>query len=297
MSEKQWLYLTSPMMRGPAVRRWQELCIAAGHDLDADGAFGPIVDKITREVQAALGLKVDGIVGPATLEKMHAKLDSTVATTINPNLPTKPFLIDGVEVWDYRGEVPPPKNGRWTREWSDISGIVLHRTACVLGEKPERYFPVNAHIGVTLEGRIVLAHPWELMIWHGHYPSKWTIGIEYDGNPEGFPGYHWKPGGGPHEITEAQVKAGDVLLKLLTDAFEKHGVQFKYIYAHRQASDQRECDPGFDCWKKIAIPWMEKTGATPGDVGLQGTVFGTGFHIPQSWDPRSPVSGFRVGSK
>jgi len=292
-NKKQWLYLTDPMMHGPAVRRWQELLDSIGYELATDGWFGKVTDRETREAQAAFGVKVDGIVGPKTMDAAHDALGE-------PEDDSQPQVIQGVEVFDYRGQVPPPKNGRWTRKWSSISGVVLHRTACRLGERPERYFPVNAHIGVTLGGRIVLAHPWEMMIWHGHYPSRWTIGIEFDGNPEGYPAkdgkpaYYWKPGGGPDPITDEQVKAGMVLLGLLQDAFSKNGQTFKYIYAHKQSSDQRECDPGWECWEKIAVPWMAKSGAVPGDIGWQGTVFGTGYHVSQHWDKRSPVKGYRV---
>jgi hypothetical protein len=286
---KTWLYKTSPLMRGPAVRRWQEMLCAFNIPVEVDGAFGPNTDAATRRAQKQLKVLSDGIVGPATLEAMGRALGDA------PKLPEQPQVIDGVEVFDYRGHAPPPKNGRHTRLWSEITGIMLHRTACVLGERPQRYFPVNCHIGVTLEGRIVLSHPFEMMIWHGHAPSPWTIGIEFDGNPEGYPGYWWKPGGGPHDITEAQVKAGDVLLKILLDAFKAGGSELKYIYAHRQSSENRECDPGWQCWQKIGVPWMERTGAIPGDSnGFGGTTFGTGFQIPQSWDPRSPAKGFRV---
>lgn len=291
--DKQWLYLESPMQSGPAVKRWQELLVLAGFSTDADGWFGPKTDVKTREAQAWLGVMVDGIVGPKTMEAMQDKVRGNAVTL----LPASPrTVIDGVEVFDYRGKVPHPKNTRadWGDRWPEITGVVLHRTACVLGENPERYWPVNAHIGVTMGGRIILAHPWDLHIWHGHRPSLWCIGIEFDGNPEGYPGYHWKPGGGPHDITPEQVKAGEVLLNLLLDGFKEHGRSFKYVYAHRQASDQRECDPGWQCWQKIAVPWMEKTGAIPGDDnGWGGTTFGSGFQIPQSWDPRSTAS-FRV---
>jgi len=289
----QWIYLDNPHMKGSTVRRWQEMLLAAGYKLPnwgADADFGSETDTATRQAQADLGLLVDGIVGPKTMDAMHDKLSGAVSEP-----PASPMsIIDGVEVHDYRGHAPRPSNYSYDRTWDQIAGVVLHRTACHLGEKPERYFPVNAHIGVTLEGRLILAHRWEDMIWHGHAPSRWTIGIEFDGNPEGYPGYHWKPGGGPHDITPEQVKAGDVLLKMLMDTFQAKGEQFKYIYAHRQSSENRECDPGWQAWQKIAIPWMAKTGATPGDIGLQGTVFGTGYHISQHWDPRSPIAGFRV---
>lgn len=294
--KRQWLFLGDPMMHGAAVRRWQEMCDVAGFHIKADGWFGPKADKITREVQTWLGVQADGIVGPTTIDAMRAKLDQDLH---NPEAPD--FTeINGVQVYDHRGHVPWPKNGKYIRKWQQISGIMLHRTACRLGENPERYYPVNAHIGVTLGGKIILPHKWELMIWHGHYPSTWTIGIEFDGNPSGYPGkdggpgYYWRPGGGPDPITLEQVQAGEVLLDLLLKAFEGNGRKLKYIYAHKLSSEQRECDPGWECWKKIAIPWMEKTGAVPGDVGWQGTTFGTGFHISKHWDPRSPIKGYRV---
>jgi len=289
-----WIRLTNPMTRGPGVRRWQELLHTAGYDVDVDGAFGPDTDAKTRKAQADLGVAVDGIVGEKSIEAMQQKLEGDVDPAKAPMDNIE--LYDDIEVWDYRGKIAMPKNAKPDKgnRWPKLSGVVLHRTACRLGEKPERYFKVNAHMHVTLEGRIILCHPWDLHIWHGHRPSLWTLGIEYDGNPEGYPGYHWSPGGGPDPITDAQVKASDVLLNLLLKEFAENGREFKYIYAHRQASENRECDPGWEAWQKIAVPWMEKTGAVPGDVGFRGTTFGTGFCIPKSWDSRSPVKGFRV---
>lgn len=294
--------LSVPRAFGPKVRRWQEMLLAAGHKLPrwgTDGHFGPETDAATFAAQMQLqgrgyyGGAIDRIVGPATWEAMQAYLDADgrgLETATDRHLTT----IDGVEVHDYRGSVPPPKNGRHTRDWKNITGLVLHRTACRLGERPQRYFPVNCHIGVTLGGRIILPHPWALHIWHGHRPSIWTVGIEFDGNPEGYPGYHWKPGGGPDPITDAQVKAGGVLIQMLAQTFKANASAIKYIYAHRQSSENRECDPGWEAWQKIALPWMDITGATPGDSGRHGTVFGTGYHIPQSWDPKSPIKNFRA---
>jgi len=286
-------------MFGPMIRRWQEMLLAAGHSLPvwgADGYFGEETDAATYIAQLELqrlgyyGGAIDRIVGPATWEAMRDRLDASEPTR---KTKTHMTIVDGVEVHDYRGHVPKPKNGRHVREWKAISGVMLHRTACRLGERPARWFPVNAHIGVTLKGKIILSHPFDLMIWHGHSPSRWTIGIEIDGNPEGYPGYFWRPGGGPDPITDAQVKASAVLIQIIAKEFARNGQTMDYIYAHRQASEMRECDPGWEAWRKIALPWMDITGATPGDAGRQGSTFGTGYHIPQSWDPSSPVKGFR----
>jgi hypothetical protein len=132
------------------------------------------------------------------------------------------------------------------------------------------------------------------MVWHAQKLSWTQIGVEIDGNPEGYPGYHWKPGGGPDPITDEQVRACDVLLEMLMDEFKKQGGKLKHIHAHRQSSENRECDPGWGAWEKIAIPWMKKSKATPGGDDWSGNTFGTGYHISKHWDKRSPVKGFRV---
>jgi peptidoglycan hydrolase-like protein with peptidoglycan-binding domain len=48
------------------VKTLQYLLRARGHDLIADGVFGPVTDAAVRRFQQQEGLAVDGIVGPAT---------------------------------------------------------------------------------------------------------------------------------------------------------------------------------------------------------------------------------------
>lgn len=303
-----WLFLDVPRMRGAAVRRWQELLRSLDYDIGpwgVDGIFGVDVDTATRKFQADVGVDVDGVVRQETLDAADAKFKQGTAS--RPQVAgVSPVLVNGIEVWDYRAVAKPPKNYSRERAWSEISGIMLHRTACVLGEDPTRYLPVNAHVGVTLGGRLVLAHAWEKFIWHGNGPSPWTIGIEIDGNPEGKPGYWWKPGGPAHPITDAQVSALDVLLGLFMTEFTAQGQRIKYIVAHRQSSADRECDPGWETWRRVGIPWMEKTGAIPGPregrpptqglavpVGFAGDTWSSGAQIPREWDSRSFIPFWR----
>lgn len=185
---------------------------------------------------------------------------------------------------DLRDDPTPPDRLYFgvKRKPSDITGVMLHRTACVLGEKPERWKRINAHIGVTLQGKVILMHDFLSVIWHGNKPSPELIGIEFDGNPEGFPGRYWKPGGGPHDITAAQqASANEILLPLLQRWFDENGVTWKWTIAHRQSSGDREYDPGWQCWQLIALPWMAATGSTDGDL-----VWGTGAKVPKDWDAR-----------
>ena len=51
---------------GEAVREWQRILNLAGHEIAADGVYGPITAAATADWQAAHGLEDDGIVGPKT---------------------------------------------------------------------------------------------------------------------------------------------------------------------------------------------------------------------------------------
>ena len=182
---------------------------------------------------------------------------------------------------DLRDDPTPPLRGYYgkKRKLSDITGVMLHQTACRLGEKPERWKSISAHIGVTREGKIILMHDFLSVIWHGNKPSPELIGIEFDGNFMGYTnGKYWKPGGGPDPLTAAQqASANEILLPFL----QRCGMDWKYTIAHRQSSGDREYDPGPEIWQLVALPWMRETGSTDGDL-----VWGTGAKIPNDWDSR-----------
>lgn len=272
-----------PYMKGPAVRRWQETCIALGHPVGAsgaDGVFGKDTATATRDLQEELGLDKDGIVGPLTWNAAELRL---VGADPSTDYPWPVYTVDGIEIHDCRAVFKAPKNYTYDRLGNTISGVMLHRTACVLGENPKRWESINCHVGVTLSGRIILMHHFWKMIWHGNGPSPSTVGIEFDGNPEGIPGYFWKPGGGPHPMSDAQLKAAAVLFPLMKREIEVICGSMRTVLAHRQSSADRECDPGWHCWQEIALPWMEVIGKS--DPGI---VWGTGNTIPRDWDPASP---------
>jgi peptidoglycan hydrolase-like protein with peptidoglycan-binding domain len=58
---------------GPAVRRLQGLCLAAGHPIAVDGAFGGVTLAAVRAVQASARIAVDGVVGHDTWLALYTR--------------------------------------------------------------------------------------------------------------------------------------------------------------------------------------------------------------------------------
>ena len=267
------LRLTRPMMHGPAVVRLQELGILLGADQDeADGIFGSKTEQMVREVQKKLGLTEDGVCGPMTWAAILAAADAA-------------FTGQGVEqIVDRRGKHPDPKLFGHTRLWRDIEGVTLHQTGCQMPLRPEGWDRLNAHIGITRGGTVVLVNDPTAMIWHAQGLSKSTIGIEIAGNFQGIdgrPATLWKGGGGPDRLSGDMQAGLDVAFNWLLDQFKINGCKFRHIFAHRQSANARIGDPGSEIWQKVAKPWLEKLGATAGDPGFH---LGSGRSIPSEWD-------------
>ena len=69
--------------RGEMVRQIQKALAGAGLKVIADGIFGAITEEAVREFQRKKGLKVDGIVGPATLALLIPTRLKKSSRTIN----------------------------------------------------------------------------------------------------------------------------------------------------------------------------------------------------------------------
>ena len=197
---------------------------------------------------------------------------------------------------DLRGKIKAPTRfGTFTRT-RPLLGVTLHRTAGIKGEHESDWHnesdpsqTLSAHIGVTMGGNVFLLQPFELGIWHAEGLSPCTIGIELEGNGDGFlfpngTPYYWKPGGGPHDIPEAMLSACDELFDFILAEFDKMGIPWLGVYAHRQADADRECDPGRLAWELIGVPWRQRLNADPAQLDW---TCGTGRPIPHVWDPAS----------
>ena len=62
----RYLLLANPMMNGEDVRQWQTQMAARGWKIGTDGWYGKESLSVCKSFQAEKGLKVDGVVGPAT---------------------------------------------------------------------------------------------------------------------------------------------------------------------------------------------------------------------------------------
>jgi hypothetical protein len=176
------------------------------------------------------------------------------------------------------------------RDWSKVTGICLHQTACVLGERPGRWDAIGCHVGVTRSGQVMHLHNFNRLIVHGNGWNSQTVGIEIDGMYAGIEGNDrtfWRPKDEPNrqpqKLTAETIAATRQMIRWICDQVADHGGKIKVLVAHRQASENRQSDPGSAIWKDIALPMMDELNLSDGGHGFK---IGTGYAIPEAWDPR-----------
>lgn len=69
-------------MQGNEVYALQELLMELGYDLVVDGVFGSETENLIKDVQRAVGLTPDGLVGEKTIEKLNHLRASIVSYTV-----------------------------------------------------------------------------------------------------------------------------------------------------------------------------------------------------------------------
>jgi hypothetical protein len=176
------------------------------------------------------------------------------------------------------------------RPWSKVTGVCLHQTACELGEKPERWVTVGAHIGITRAGKVIHLHDFNRLVVHGNGWNTQCVGIEMDGmyaGVEGDPKTFWIPQWDAQRKAQSPtpelVEAAKTTIRWIAKVIASHGGRLHALVAHRQASKERQSDPGGALWQAVALPLHQELQLTDGGVGFK---LGTGYAIPESWDPR-----------
>jgi len=263
------------MQHGPAVRRLQELGDSIGCDTGPnDGIFGKDTQEAVFQVQKKLGILQDGICGPVTWRSLLEYIDNSSGETLDR------YFVD------LRGAHPPPKNYGRKRKLKEITGVTLHQTGCEMPSNPRGWSRLNAHIGITQEGKLILVNKFTDMIWHAQGLSKTTIGIEFEGNFHGVRGRTntlWRGGGGPHYFNLAMHMAANKLFDYLARWFAERKLKWKTIHAHRQSSATRRADPGSEIWKGVAMAWADRLGMTEMDGG-EGWHLKEGRGVPGVWN-------------
>lgn len=281
--------------QGPDVRRLQEALLDCGLSLPsgADGKFG-------NETTAALASLFDSV-GRQGDDDAFVVSDRELAFVYAfRDLMFQPTTLPGVEFIDRRkfaaqahGPLKPDGTHPWPvtdRKWSALTGICLHQTACLLGERPERWDTVGAHFGVTRSGKIIWMHDLNRRVIHGNGWNNGTVGIEFDGlylGVEGDPKTVWDdPSTSVHEqgmvFTPEAAAAGRQLVRFIHARAAENGAMLKSLVAHRQSSADRQNDPGSAIWKQVALPMQLELGLSDGGKGfkLKG-----GYAIPEVWNP------------
>lgn len=176
------------------------------------------------------------------------------------------------------------------RKWSKVTGITLHQTACVLGERPERWLNVGCHVGITRSGKVLWLHDFDQLVVHGHGWNAQCVGIEIDGLYAGIQGDQrtvWDdPSTARHEqgmsIEPVQMEAVKDAIRWIVARVKARKGWVRALVAHRQSTDDRTTDPGSGIWQAVALPMMEELDL---DDGGPGFTLGRGEPIPEAWDP------------
>lgn len=276
------LKLTAPMMHGSAVKRLQEMLETVHQTVgDIDGIFGKNTERALIGFQVFAGLKQDGIYGPVTKAFLIDLIDKSYRSVGDP-VCHRDRVVDITKLHER------PRGYSRRRKWKEITGVTLHQTGCEMPKNPMGWRKVNAHIGVTQEGKVIILNDPRDFIWHAQGLSKNTIGIEIEGNYPGImnrPGTLWKGGGGPHSLNDQMMEGLLQLYAWLWDAFDQNKQPWTRVHAHRQSSDTRRADPGEEIWKKVGIPWGRSLGEDikvwDGGIGFR---FKKGWAIPMEWD-------------
>jgi hypothetical protein len=158
-----------------------------------------------------------------------------------------------------------PKRGRarGTLPWKKRTAIMLHRTGVSMG--PRRFLGCPCHCGVANDATIVLCHPHDAYVMHGHHANRFSVGVEISS----------KDG----RITELQRAATAILVRYIVEDLREHRGAMAPIVTmgHCQSHESRPDDPGAYIWQQVAIPAMDLHGM---DVG---PVVGSGIQIPHRW--------------
>lgn len=200
----------------------------------------------------------------------------------------RPLAPIGVDFHDRRAYAAQSHHGYKVkrRSLASVTGICLHQTACMLGERVSRWDSVGAHIGITRAGKVIWLHDFDRRVAHGNGWNAGTIGIEIDGLYAGVEGdisTVWDDPSTPRREEGMDLTPLTVAAALRTIRWIHGAVPgIRAVVAHRQSSLSRRNDPGEAIWREVALPMHAELSLSDGGDGFE---IG-GRPIPREWDPK-----------
>lgn len=227
--------------------------------------------------------------------KMESQVSLLDLTHLQKDPPGK---INGV--WKHK----VVKNKVVVRDVRDIDAVTIHQTACVFGKakhQPTRHhraLNIGAHVVAFNDGVVALPNPLLWYVYHGNGFNSRAVGLEIEGSFTGRPDdpatpvredlqSHWGDDSKITPLTDLTIETSCVALDYIVSQIADMGGEIKYIHAHRQSSETRRSDPGWEIWQHVVLDYAVKK------LGLKTEPLLTlakGRPIPKVWDPNGKGS-------
>jgi hypothetical protein len=223
--------------QGHSVRELQEKLLLLGYQLPRWGIDSYVGDETLAAVAA---FKRDRHIGepsddlPGSIPGAVVEAIDAAARKLDEATNAAPVIVDLRNAHSGQHRVSK-------RAWAQVTGIRLHQTATLLGEKGQRWFGIPVQVGVTRKGQIFILNGCEWVTWRGNGLNANDVGIEINGYYEGIEGRPetlWRPPKEPNRQglipTPIQVEAVKAAVQWIRSEVAQHGGTIKYIHAHRE---------------------------------------------------------------
>lgn len=184
------------------------------------------------------------------------------------------------------------------RRPQDVDGIVVHQTACQFGTTPaqvraaegdaalakhRRALQVAAHVTAFKTGVAVVGNPLDWYVYNANALNRRILGLEIEGQ---YPGLLAAATKTPDKFEGEIEQAAQAGLRYLVEQGRRMGMPIRYVWAHRQSSNDRRGDPGEEIWRKLvlnfAVPVLGLETRND-DIVIEGRC------IPRQWSPTGHV--------
>lgn len=171
------------------------------------------------------------------------------------------------------------------RKPAQVTGFTIHQTATLLTPSASqikaadgdaqrarhlRALKVHAHVTAFTTGCAVIAYPLLAYVHHANKLNASTVGVEFEAKIKGV----------KEAPADLVIAAGCDALAWCCEHGHEDGIEFAYLFTHRQSSSTRRGDPGEGIYRPVADFAIRKLGLKI----RHAATFGDGRPIPKDWD-------------